>query len=264
MVIQGTNSSKSLKHSQVAENNMKKIFIVSMLIFSVGGYSAKNLDLGSEKVFSEVLNQSLKDRVAWLKESKVNRNLLSKMAFEERYHIKDRWRAIHTLAAAKGKLAKKSLLKASKSEDWFMRDAAMKLSSEYYPKFSKRLAKKLLNDPSLIVRTSAVKSIHKLEDVSAIDNLWEALNDKINFRKGKSLWIRKHIVSALADFEMKSENVSQKKLANFIKLLKDTDKGVQMASIKALSKLTKQDLGSKKTPLELHKKRWISWWKKQN
>lgn len=240
-----------------------KILFLSLLV-SVSSFGAKPTDLDSSSIFKEILTKSLKERVAWIKEDKINKSLISRMAFNDRAHIKDRWKAIHTLAAVKGKTAKNALLKAGKSEDWFMRDAAIKLSSSYYPKFSTKLARRLLMDPSLIVRTTAVKALHKVGDSASTSQLWNALSDKINFRKGKSLWVRKHIVKALGDFELKNDNLKQADISKFVNLLSDSDERVQKVAVNTLSKLTKTKLGSKNTPHEIHRKRWISWWQKQN
>lgn len=220
--------------------------------------------LGVASGLKGLLQKSATERQAWLQESKVNQDLMFKLAFEEKYHLQDRWLAFQSLASLKNEMAVKSVLKAAKSDDWFMRDAALKASREYYPKASVKMAKKLLNDPSLIVRTSAVKSLHRAGDLKVVKHLWKAMYDEINYRKGKGLWVRKYIARALADFETRDlSNVSEKKIASFIKLLEESNQDIQLAAIVALQKLTKKTFGEKQTPIELKRERWLQWWANQ-
>jgi HEAT repeat protein len=238
----------------------KWIFVFCLLpIISHSLPSNQSMHIASG--LKNVLQKSASDRKSWLQESKINQELMFKLAFEEKYHLQDRWTALQSLASLKNDLAIQSIVKASKSDDWFMRDAALKASRKYYPKASIKMAKKLLNDPSLIVRTSAVKSIHSAGDLDSKSVLWKALYDERNFRKGKGLWVRKHIARALADFETRDlKNVSDKKIESFIKLLKEPNQDIQVSAMAALEKLTTKSFGEKQTPLELKRERWLNWW----
>ena len=115
----------------------------------------------------------------------------------------------------------------------------------------------------MIVRTSAVKAINASNDPSAKDLLWEALYSQQNYRKGRSLWIRKHIARGLVDLYKAEKNIGTKNIHKFASFLQDKDKKVQSLGIEAMQSFTNKALGNKNTPFEIHRKRWLSWWDQQ-
>ena len=105
---------------------------------------------------------------------------------------------------------------------------------------AKGWARKLLSDPSLVVRTSAVKVIRESNDRASESHLWQELYHKINYRGAQSLWIRRHIVETLSDFSTQGSE------GQFVSLLDDPDRSLHAPAMKALEKLTGQTSQSRK------------------
>ena len=124
------------------------------------------------------------------------------------------------------------LERAVKSRDWFMRNAGIIAMNQIAPERALIWARRLIHDPALVVRTSVVPVFRQRGQIADRDLLWRELDNKINFKKGESLWIRHHIVTALATL---SSPVDAPK---FLKLLDDADQRVRKASVMALESLT--------------------------
>jgi len=126
------------------------------------------------------------------------------------------------------------------------------------PKEGVRRAGLLLNDPSLIVRTAAVNMIKKHKAGQYKFHLLQKLNAPDSFHNNRSLWIRHHIVSALADFCEPGEEKM------FISFLQDPDERLQSAAITALEKITGKTFRysdeKKEVMAKIQTQKWISWW----
>lgn len=164
------------------------------------------------------------------------------VAFSENQSMRLRWRALMLAAESRREQATPDLLKASVHKQWFMRNASLVAMAEVNEIEAQKLAKKLLKDNALVVRSAAVDILQKNADASVRDLLWEEMTQKHNFRNNESLWIRSQIVEALsqkpADYEMKM----------FTKLLKDSDQRVQTAAVEGMEKLTGVKLGQSSLP----------------
>ena len=181
------------------------------------------------------LQKPLEIRLIELRASKDLQQITERMIFDEKYHIQQRWQALRSLVAFKDERAKSLIQKSLSSKEWFLRDAALRNAALYYPKSSLKFAKQLLQDPSLLVRTTAVKILHRFQDKESRDLLWQELHSEQNFRKGQSLWIRKHIVKALEDIEPQERVSSQEELSRYFQLLEDSDPRVQDFALKKLA-----------------------------
>lgn len=165
-----------------------------------------------------------------------------KVAFSEDHSMRLRWRALMLAAESRGEKATADLLKASTHKQWFMRNASLVALAEFNSGEAAKLAKKLLKDKALVVRSAAVEVLQKNPTAEVRDLLWEELAQKYNFRNKESLWIRSQIVEALSqkpvDYEIKM----------FAKLINDPDIRVQSAAVTGMEKLTGVKLGESKTP----------------
>ena len=159
---------------------------------------------------------------------------LASIAFDNSLTVKTRWRALMSLAVSQEERSLVYLENAVKSKDWFMRDAGLMAMGQIAPKRALYWARRLIHDPALVVRTTAVLVFKDRGQINDIDLLWRELNNKINFKKGQSLWIRHHIVTALAHLSSPGD------VPKFIPLLDDSDHRVRNASITALETLTGQ------------------------
>lgn len=157
---------------------------------------------------------------------------LRTIAFDANQTVDARWKAFLTFAMVGGKDVLPEIERAIQSPDWFMRDAGIKALRKIEPSKAVRWGKHLLSDPSLVVRTSAVSTLRTLKDSSSRSLLWQKLDAPQNFRGEQSLWVRHHIVSALADQAVAGEET------RFLKILSDSDKRLHRPASQALTKLT--------------------------
>jgi HEAT repeat protein len=142
-------------------------------------------------------------------------------------------------------------------KEWFLRNAAMIAISHAERPLVIKWSRILLEDPSLIVRTSAVQAIKKVKGVELQDLLWDKINSKENFHKGKSLWIRKYMADALSSFTESGEE------DKFMKLLLDSDKRLHPFAIRGLTKNSGKMLAKEKN-LDQKRLAWIQYYKEKS
>ncbi len=164
------------------------------------------------------------------------------VAFSEAQSMRLRWRALMMAAETRREKATPDLLKAATHKQWFLRNAALVALSEFNNSEAQKLAKNLLKDKALVVRSAAVDVLQVNPRPEVRDLLWEEMSEKRNFRNKESLWIRAQIVEALA------QKPSDHELKMFTKLIDDKDERVQSAAVGGLEKLTGVSLGEAKTP----------------
>ncbi|MGZ3771533.1 MAG: HEAT repeat domain-containing protein [Bdellovibrio sp.] len=162
------------------------------------------------------------------------------VAFNDSQPLALRWRALTAAAEVRGSEATADLLKAGAHKEWYMRNAALVALAEVNPIQGEQLAKKLLKDKALVVRSAAVETLQKNLSPENRDLLWEELNQNYNFKNTESLWIRKQIVGVLSQKPLDRET----KL--FAQLLFDKDASVHAPAIRGLEKLTGVKLGEEK------------------
>lgn len=179
---------------------------------------------------------------------------LRKIAFNGDAELQVRWRALILAARLLGSKVKVDIDLASRSHEWFMRSAAMMAASEISNEDGAVLARKLVHDKALVVRSAAVDILGSTGEPSDRAILWNIIRDPINVRKGQSLWIRSQSLQILAKSPLKSE-VSQ-----YIYLLKENDIELQAIAIQALEKASDFQFGSNHDSIAEHKKRWLQWW----
>ena len=157
--------------------------------------------------------------------------VLQGFAFSNKEKMPIRWNALTSLARLYPERSRQMVLKSLNHPLWFMRNAGLIAMESIHTKESLKWAGRFLNDPSLIVRTAAVQLIKKHKARQYKFQLLEKLNAPDSFYKNQSLWIRRHIASALADFC----DPGDKQL--FTSLLKDPDKTLHPFALSALKKL---------------------------
>lgn len=143
-----------------------------------------------------------------------------------------RWRAVTSAALIKREKAVPDLLALSESSEWYLRNASLVSLSEVAPKESVTLARRLVKDPALVVRSAAVDVIGKHASESERDLLWDEFQADYNRRGAQSLWIRGQILKTLAQHAKATEQ------DRFLKLLSEKDLEIQKASMQALEKIT--------------------------
>ena len=161
-----------------------------------------------------------------------NNGDLASIAFNKSLTVKTRWRALMALAVTQEERSLVHLERAVRSKDWFMRNAGIIAMNQIAPERALNWARRMIHDPALVVRTTVVLVFRQRGQIADIDLLWKELDNKINFKRGESLWIRRHIVTALATLSSPSDT------PKFLKLLDDSDYRVRKASVMALESLT--------------------------
>jgi hypothetical protein len=171
---------------------------------------------------------------------------LIQVSFSEKQPMSSRWKAL-TLAAQVGqKKSLPELQKASGHSAWFMRNAALLAMYEVDKEAAYDLAKVLIKDKALVVRSAAVDVLAKYNKPAVRDLFWEEVYQDYNKKKNQSLWIRGQILNHLS----RSPEAHERSL--FFSLLKDKSLDVQKESVRALEKITGRVLGGQE----------ISWSKK--
>ena len=181
-----------------------------------------------------ILNENPTARLSSLKSMSQSQRIesLSALAKNKQASIRTRWRAITSLAMIDKKKSIPVVEGALSSGHWYLRNAGMVAIVHADRERAKQWAMHLLKDPALVVRTAAVQALKKLNAVESKESLWQELYSAKNFKKGKSLWVRRHIVEALSRFE----NPGSEK--RFLKVLKDQDESLYPAAIQGLERVT--------------------------
>ncbi len=175
---------------------------------------------------------------------------LMTVAFDSNYGMKVQWRALTAMAMLGKTNAIPEMERALQHKDWYLRNAGLVVINEIKPSKAREWAKKLMSDPSLIVRTEAVSVLRKNKDLGSRGLLWEKLYDKQNFRGSQSLWVRRHIVETLSEMKTKGDEMK------FLKVLDDKDKSLHPAALSALESLTQKHLGEPHDSVNQKAKLW--------
>jgi HEAT repeat protein len=179
---------------------------------------------------------------------------LVKLAFAADQSIDTQWKALVLMSILGGELSLPQLERAATSDQWYRRNAALIGFSKVSREKSLQWARKMLTDPSLIVRTSAVETLRLFHDVESVNLLWTELYHERNFKSGQSLWVRRHIVEALSEFAKQGDE------AKLIGVLKDADDSLYRPAVQGLERLTRVSLGQPDEPVAFKKKYWQNWW----
>ncbi len=148
--------------------------------------------------------------------------------------ITTRWACLTAMARLYPEKSKKITLRALKSSSWFLRNAGLLALEITHPQKSVKWALHLLKtDPSLVVRTAAVRLIARQGKGEHNQLLKQKLNASDSFYQGQSLWIRHHIVWTLSLYAKEEDKEF------FTSLLKDPDQRVIDAATFALKKIQK-------------------------
>lgn len=227
--------------------------ISTMIVSAAVPPNNYNYDQEKKNIF-EALRLPRKNRLMILKGKDRVLSKLQEIALDDKQALKVRWRAITTMGELSPNDSAAYLEKLLQSKEWFLRNAAMIAISHADRPTVMKWAEKMLNDKSLMVRTAAVQAIKKIQGVELQDALWEKINSKENFHRGKSLWIRKYMADTLASFANKGEE------SKFLKLLLDHDKRLHPYALQALRRITGEKISPNQT-LEERKTAWIKYYK---
>lgn len=180
------------------------------------------------------------------------KNLRSIM-FDPGSKIDARWRSTMAVGRLGGRLSLPELERASKADVWELRSAALIAVSRIDRRTASVWSRRLLKDKALLVRLTAVETLEGIQDRAAVSDLWAQLDNRQNFKRNRSLFIRRRIVEALSRLE------SPEASARFASLLDEDDPQILNSAITALEKLTGQTMGKPTDPLARRRALWQQW-----
>jgi len=181
---------------------------------------------------------------------------LEAKAFAKDEDYGTRWKALILSAQIQGPKAEKTLKKAVNAPEWYMRNAALLAYQDVLPQSSRFVARNLLADKALVVRSAAVNVLAQKTSAEERELLWEEMTSKRNFRKKQSLFIRGQILTALAQAPVERE------LPLFVGCLKENDTSLHSPAILALEKITAKSLGKKNDSIDKKRELWLKWAKR--
>ena len=149
---------------------------------------------------------------------KVFPKLVTKI-FDEQATVSQRWSAMNSLVElSPGPATEQVIETCLKNKNWALRNAGLFAMVQLNKTKAEHWALQLLTDRSLIVRTAAVETLRNVKAVNRNrDRLWKELENPLNYRLGKSLWIRKTLLKALSEVPVVED------LTRFQRLSKDDD-----------------------------------------
>ena len=208
------------------------------------------------------LQLPLEERLQWAKHKGVQiLPALERLVFDETQSIATRWRALTLMGRVFPQAARPHIEAAAVHSHWFLRNAAL-ITLPYGPRnWAVNWSLQLLDDKALIVRAAAADTLKKLKAHEARPLLWKKLYAPQNFKQGKSLWVRKNMVAALAHLVQFDDQ------DKFIHILKNDDPSLYAAAVQALESINPAPSSPLlykvhlPTQLKVSQKRkiWLSW-----
>lgn len=174
------------------------------------------------------------------------------LVFDNEQSLQLRWRAMTALGRLHPQEAEPVIDKALQSREWYMRNAALLALEHGDRERALRWTRQLLSDPALVVRTAAVQTATRIGARELEAQLWDQLYAEQNFKNGESLWVRRHIAKTLAGFASPGQE------ERFVRLLGDKDVRVHPWAIRALERLTGEQLAAPEEAVEIHRSRWLA------
>lgn len=214
---------------------ISKVIIGCLIVIPAIAAKTKRIDYQPtvEVSIQEILDMPMQNRLALVSKQKTYyKEKLEKLIFSEQADYTLKWKSLTLLVQVDKDHAEPILKKAIKAKEWYLRNAALLGYSELKPKEVSQIARGLLDDPALVVRSAAVTALENSLDDESREVLWMQMSSEKNFRKNQSLFIRPQILSLLA----KDPSVEEK--ARFASYAEDADLQVRESALKALKKIS--------------------------
>jgi hypothetical protein len=210
---------------------MSKITWLTFLVSSVlvSSLMAAVPTAGAWDAEMEILSLPLSNQKRLLKSDKKTLDRLVVVAQDTNLALDLRWKSIMALGFLEGQNPSASYLSLASSKEWFVKNGLLiALDENNHPKRFE-IAKKLVKDPSLIVRSSAFDIL--MQESSNRDLLWEELFNAQNVKKKRSLWVRPKIISYM------NQNPKSYERGLFEKLMKENEPEIVKLAEKGLKKI---------------------------
>ena len=177
----------------------------------------------------DVLSMPLSNQKQLLKPVKKTIDRLLQVAGDTNLSLDLRWKSIMALGFLEGQSITPSYLALANSKEWFVKNGLLIAMDENNHPQRYNVAKKLVKDPSLIVRSTAFDIL--MQEPTHRDLLWEELFSAQNIKKKHSLWVRPKIIHYMNQNPMTHER------ALFEKLSKETEPDIVTMANKGLQKI---------------------------
>lgn len=201
-----------------------------------------------------VLDLPLANRIAALRvQGPAGYKNLRAIMFDPKSKIDARWRSTMAVGRLGGELSIPELSRAMQADVWELRSAGLIAVSRFDHQTASKWGRTLLRDKALLVRLTAVETLDSIGDRNAIPALWAELENQQNFKRNRSLFIRRRIVEALAKLEGEGSE------AKFVALLEDEDRKIHAPAISALERITGRSLGKPNDPIARRRALWQQW-----
>jgi HEAT repeat protein len=167
---------------------------ISMLGAALAG-PAEDLALAASKGASDEVRMEAFERLVTL--GATDMELVGRISQEADAEARQRWVAVRVLGQVQGDRSRNILIGLSKDPMPAIRAAASAAMGDFGEEAFVPYLVTLIQDPAVIVRAAAAQALSTMGDTRAVSALSDALQDKKNTFRGRSIWVRKYFVEAL-------------------------------------------------------------------
>ena len=205
------------------------MIVMLTLLTTVWAGPAEDLETASSKTMEYSVRMEAFQRLVDL--GAMDMSLVTSVAQNEEADARQRWVSIRVLGKIGGDRAKTVLINLSTNPMPAIRSAASAAmgdhgSQDFIPYLMERV-----QDSAVIVRAAASQALAQCGDKRAVEVLSQALLDKKNTFRGRSIWVRKYFVEALGDIGSTSAYPA------LLRAIDDPDEAVASAVLPALEKI---------------------------
>jgi HEAT repeat protein len=178
---------------------------------------------------------------------------LEVVVHDDDHDARERWIAARVMGQSHSPDAKTALLALCDDPMPAMRAAAASALGDLGYKDTADRVGELLKDDAVIVRVAAADALGLLKAEASARHLESALNDRKNYYRGESLFVRRHFVEALGEIGAWSS------VPALIACFDDRDASVQDAALVSLRKIVGYDFAEGRDRDE-HMAAWRRWY----
>jgi len=170
------------------------MILLSMIAAAVAG-PQEDLALASSKAATEFTRMEAFQRLVDL--GATDMDWVSQVSQDADADARQRWVAVRVLGQVQGDRSRNILIGLSKDPMPAIRAAAAAAMGDFGEEAFVPYLIALVQDPAVIVRAAAAQALAGMGDGRAVAALSDALQDKKNTFRGRSIWVRKYFVEAL-------------------------------------------------------------------
>lgn len=221
---------------------IKLIFISSVFSFSIASWAAvpqPSIQLAdtsqSKSQILKLLSLPIEQRITKIhKLGPSGYSQLRDISFSKNYTMEQRWKSFYVMTRIGDKKSLPEIERALNDPEWFMRSSGLTALYKVDSKLGlKAAATKFENDESLMVRSAALDILSLKAEKANLKIFEKMFASKVNSYKGRSLWIRKRILEAIAKDGSAQARLMLKKIS-----AKETDKNLKSIAQASLSTIS--------------------------